>query len=149
VPFTLRKCDIKVRKVTILLAPSPSLSLSSLSLSLPVSLSPLFAVYVAVAVDVHFSLAYLSGSDVIEQKIKRSSTDGSGLTTTISASVIRVCDALAVEWTTSQLYWTDTTYDTISVSDLSGCNQRSFLSVGLDEPRDIVLDPDSGYHLKQ
>ena len=82
-----------------------------------------------------------------EQNIKRSSTDGSGLTTIISG--IGVCDGLAVEWRTSQLYWTDTTYDTISLSDLSGHNQRSLLSLGLDEPRDIALDPDSGYHFNQ
>ena len=99
----------------------------------------------AIAVDVHFSLGYIFWSDVSERNIKRSSTDGSGLTTIISG--IGVCDGLAVEWRTSQLYWTDTTSDTISVSDLSGNNQRSLLSLGLDEPRDIVLDPDSGYTL--
>ncbi|XP_044165691.1 low-density lipoprotein receptor-related protein 4-like isoform X3 [Acropora millepora] len=96
----------------------------------------------AIAVDVHFSLGYIFWSDVSEQNIKRSSTDGSGLTTIISG--IGVCDGLAVEWRTSQLYWTDITYDTISLSDLSGNNQRSLLSLGLDKPRDIALDPDSG-----
>ena len=101
----------------------------------------------AIAVDVHFNQGYIFWSDVSEQKIKRSSTDGSGLTTIISG--IGVCDGLAVEWRTSQLYWTDTTYHTISVSDLSGNNQRSFLSLGLDKPRDIALDPDSGYHFNQ
>ena len=101
----------------------------------------------AIAVDVHFSLGYLFWSDVSEQNIKRSSTDGSGIATIINS--IGVCDGLAVDWRTSQLYWTDTTYDTISVSDLSGSNRRSFLSLGLDEPRDIVLDPDSGYDFKQ
>ncbi|XP_044180350.1 low-density lipoprotein receptor-related protein 4-like isoform X2 [Acropora millepora] len=96
----------------------------------------------AIAVDVHFSLGYIFWSDVSERNIKRSSTDGSGLTTIISG--IGVCDGLAVEWRTSQLYWTDSTSDTISVSDLSGNNQRSLLSLGLDEPRDIALDLDSG-----
>ena len=101
----------------------------------------------AIAVDVHFSLGYIFWSDVSERNIKRSSTDGSGLTTIISG--IGVCDGLAVEWRTSQLYWTDSTSDTISVSDLSGNNQRSLLSLGLDEPRDIALDLDSGYHFNQ
>ncbi|KAK2557468.1 Low-density lipoprotein receptor-related protein 6, partial [Acropora cervicornis] len=96
----------------------------------------------AIAVDVHFSLGYIFWSDVSERNIKRSSTGGSGLTTIITG--IGVCDGLAVEWRTSQLYWTDTTYDKISVSDLSGNNKRSLLSSGLDEPRDIALDPDSG-----
>lgn len=96
----------------------------------------------AIAVDVHFNLGYMFWSDVSERNIKRSATDGSGLTTIISGT--GVVDGLAVEWRTSQLYWTDTTYDTISVSDLSGNNQRSLLSLGLDEPRDIAMDPDSG-----
>ena len=74
----------------------------------------------AIAIDVHFSLGYIFWSDVSERNIKRSSTDGSGLTTIISG--IGVCDGLAVEWRTSQVFWTDTTSDTISVSDLSGNN---------------------------
>ena len=77
-----------------------------------------------------------------ERNIKRSGIDGSGVTIIISN--IGVCDGLAVEWRTSQLYWTDITSDTISVSDLSGNNQRSLLSLGLEKPRDIALDPDHG-----
>ena len=77
-----------------------------------------------------------------ERNIKRSGIDGSGVTVIINN--IGVCDGLAVEWRASRLYWTDTTFDTISVSDLSGNNRQSLLSLGLDEPRDIALDPDSG-----
>ena len=76
------------------------------------------------------------------QNIKRSGIDGSSITTIIIN--IGVCDGLAVQWTTSELYWTDTTHDTISKSDLSGNNQQTVLSLGLDEPRDIALDPDKG-----
>ena len=52
--------------------------------------------------------------------------------------------SLAVQWRTSELYWSDTTYNTISKSDLSGNNQQTLVSTGLDEPRDIALDPDNG-----
>lgn len=96
----------------------------------------------AVAIDVHFSLGYIFWSDVWERNIKRSGIDGSG--TTIIISNIGVCDGLAVEWRTSKLYWTDTTHDTISVSDLAGKNPRKLLSSGLYKPRDIALDPDNG-----
>ena len=96
----------------------------------------------AVAIDVHFSRGYIFWSDVLEHNIKRSDIDGSGMTTIINS--IGVCDGLAVQWRTSELYWTDTTSDTISISDLAGNNQRRLLSFGLDEPRDIALDPDSG-----
>ncbi|PFX23090.1 Low-density lipoprotein receptor-related protein 6 [Stylophora pistillata] len=55
------------------------------------------------------------------------------------------CEGLAVEWRTSQLYWTDTISDTISISDLNGNNRRTIISSGLDKPRAIALDLDSGY----
>ena len=43
-----------------------------------------------------------------------------------------------------QLYWTDTTDDVIRVSDLEGKNTRILISLGLDEPRGIALDPERG-----
>ncbi|XP_068714407.1 uncharacterized protein [Montipora foliosa] len=95
----------------------------------------------AVAIDFHYSLGYIFWSDVLEQNIKRSKVDGSNIVTIITGGV---CDGLAVEWRKSELYWTDTTHDTISVSDLSGNNQRALVSSGLKQPRDIALDPDRG-----
>ena len=61
----------------------------------------------AVALDVHFSMGYIFLSDVSERNIKRSGIDGSSITTIITN--IGVCDGLAVEWSASELYWTDTT----------------------------------------
>ena len=95
----------------------------------------------AVAVDVHFSLGYIFWSDVTEENIKRSRIDLGSTTTIITG--IGVCDGLAVDWRASELYWTDTTYDTISVSDLDGNNQRVLISLSLDEPRAIALDLDN------
>ena len=96
----------------------------------------------AVALDVHFEKGYIFWSDVFERNIKRSGIDGSSITTIITN--VGVCDGLAVQWITSELYWTDTTQDRISKSDLSGNNQQTVLSLGLNEPRDIALDPDKG-----
>ncbi|KAL9960422.1 hypothetical protein ACROYT_G033877 [Oculina patagonica] len=94
----------------------------------------------AVAIDVHFSLGYIFWSDVQEQNIKRFHIGGS--TTTIITG-IGVCDGLAVDWRSSQLYWTDKTSDTISISDLNGNNRRTLINLGLEEPRGIALDLDS------
>ena len=77
-----------------------------------------------------------------EQKIKRSCIDGTSVT--IINNNVGVCDGLAVEWKSSQLYWTDTTNDTISVSDFEGNNTRIIISASLEEPRGIVLDPEQG-----
>ena len=95
-----------------------------------------------VAVDVHFSLGYIFWSDVAEFKLKRSCIDGTNVT--IINNNVGVCDGLAVEWMTSQLYWTDTTNDSIWVSDLEGNNPRILVYTGLDEPRGIALDPEHG-----
>ena len=97
----------------------------------------------AVAIDVHFSLGYIFWSDVAEKNIKRFRIDVASTTTIISG--IGICDGLAVDWRASQLYWTDTTYDTISVSDLDGNNQDLVISSGLEEPRAIALDLDNRY----
>ena len=96
----------------------------------------------AVALDVHFEKRYIFWSDVSERNIKRSGIDGSSVRTIITN--VGVCDGLAVQWRTSELYWSDTTYNKISKSDLSGNNKQTLVSSGLDEPRDIALDPDNG-----
>jgi len=97
----------------------------------------------AVAIDVHFSLGYIFWSDVTDLNIKRFRISFAGTTTIITG--IGVCDGLAVDWRASQLYWTDTTKDTISVSDLDGNNQRVLISSGLAKPRAIALDLDNRY----
>lgn len=96
----------------------------------------------AVAIDVHFSLGYIFWSDVTERNIKRLHFQSDSTITIISG--IGVCDGLAVEWRTSELYWTDTTNDRISISDLNGHNQRAIISSRLEEPRAIALDLDNG-----
>ena len=98
----------------------------------------------AVAIDIHFSLGYIFWSDVLEKNIKRFRIDVSSTTTVITG--IGVCDGLAVDWRASQLYWTDTTYDTISVSDLNGNNRGLLISSSLEEPRAIALDLDNRYY---
>ena len=97
----------------------------------------------AVAIDVHFSLGYIFWSDVAEKNIKRFRIDVASTTTIITG--IGVCDGLAVDWRASQLYWTDITYHTISVSDLDGNNQGPLISLGLEQPRAIALDLDNRY----
>ena len=94
----------------------------------------------AVAIDVHFSLGYIFWSDVIEQNIKRFYTGGNS---TPIITGIGACYGLAVDWRSSQLYWTDATYDTISISDLDGNNQRILINQGLEQPRAIALDLDN------
>ncbi len=59
----------------------------------------------AVAIDIHFSLGYIFWSDYIEKNIKRANIDGTNVT--VLHNDILYCFGLAVEWGSSQLYWTD------------------------------------------
>ncbi|XP_078343227.1 uncharacterized protein LOC144628967 isoform X2 [Oculina patagonica] len=96
----------------------------------------------AVAIDIHYSLGYIFWSDVTELNIKRANIDGSNIT--VIHNNIGVCEGLAVEWNSSQLYWTDTTNGTLSVSDFQGNNKSILVSSNLDEPRGIVIDTNCG-----
>ncbi|PFX18401.1 Low-density lipoprotein receptor-related protein 6 [Stylophora pistillata] len=70
----------------------------------------------AVAIDLYFDLGLVFWSDVAELSIKRLDINTDNKTTIITK--IGVCNGLAVEWRSSQLFWTDKTNNTISVSDL-------------------------------
>ncbi|KAL9960499.1 hypothetical protein ACROYT_G033967 [Oculina patagonica] len=91
-----------------------------------------------VAIDVYFSLGYIFWSEYWTQTIKRANIDGTNIT--ILHEYIN-CGGLAVEWTSSQLYWTSTSRGTISVSDLEGNSKRILFSSSIGTPRGIVLDP--------
>lgn len=52
---------------------------------------------------------------------------------------------LAVDWATRKLYWTDSEMGRIEVSNLDGSMRGVLIWSGLKKPRDIVVDPISGY----
>ena len=94
----------------------------------------------AVAIDVHFSLGYIFWSDVTERNIKRANIDGTNITLLHNNTE---SDGLAVEWMSSQLYWTDRN-GAISISDLKGNNRRILhpSKHWRATYRGIVLDPE-------
>lgn len=96
----------------------------------------------AAALDFHYNLGYIFWSDVGDQNIKRSNMDGTNIT--IIQNDTGACWGLAVEWKSSQLYWTDVTNGTISISDFHGSNKRILWSSKSEVPDGIVLDPHEG-----
>ena len=52
--------------------------------------------------------------------------------------------ALAVDWQTRMLYWTDALLKRIEVSNLDGTQRCILISSGLDQPRDIAVHPSAG-----
>ena len=102
----------------------------------------------AVAIDYHYRLGYIFWSDINEENIKRSNINGTDIK--ILHNNIWDCYGLAVDWRSSQLYWTDIiitryyAYGTISASDLEGNNKRVLLSLSFYGPIGFVLDPERG-----
>ncbi|XP_020602187.1 low-density lipoprotein receptor-related protein 6-like [Orbicella faveolata] len=92
------------------------------------------------AIDVHFNLGYIFWSDVTEGNIKRANIDGTNITLLHNGIE---SDGLAVDWMSSQLYWTDRK-GAISISDLEGNNRRILHSSKKWRAtyRGIVLDPE-------
>ena len=90
-------------------------------------------------IDAHVNLSYIFWSDDTEQNIKRCNLNGSDIRIIIDKTGAH--DGLAVQWKTSQWYWTDALHGIISVSDfLEGNNQCIIVSSGLDQPRGIAFD---------
>lgn len=56
---------------------------------------------------------------------------------------------VAIDWRTNKLYWTESEYNWIEVSNLDGTYPTLLFWKNLSEPRDIVVNPTSKYHLKQ
>lgn len=54
---------------------------------------------------------------------------------------------LAIDWTTEKLYWLDAGQDTLSVSSLDGKNRMVLINKDIIDPRDIVVDIESGYFI--
>ena len=96
----------------------------------------------AAALDFHYNLGYIFWSDIEDQNIKRSNMDGTNIT--IIQNDTGACWGLAVEWNSLQLYWTDVTNGTISISDFYGSNKRILWSSKSEVPDGIVLDPHEG-----
>ena len=51
---------------------------------------------------------------------------------------------LAVDWGSEKLYWTDSEMGRIEVSNLDGSMRSVLIWSGLNQPRDIIVDPVSG-----
>ncbi|CAM5999847.1 unnamed protein product, partial [Sphagnum balticum] len=52
---------------------------------------------------------------------------------------------IAVDWIGKNIYWIDVGAGTITISTLDGSVQRTLISDNLDQPHDIVVDPQGGY----
>ena len=63
----------------------------------------------------------------------------------MSISLFFLGPGIAIDWVAKNLYWTDMRLDTIEASRIDGTNRSVILSMGLDAPRALALDPKEGY----
>ena len=83
-------------------------------------------------------------ADAIDETIKRAKINDHTYSVETVVRNVHTPDGLAVDWIGGKLYWTDTGYKTIEVSDMDGKHNQDLVSIGLDEPRAIALDPHNG-----
>ena len=93
---------------------------------------------IAVAIDYNPKSQMIYYSDVSGGKIVEISINNSQK---LVADGLGVVDGLAVDWASDLLYYTDTSHDIIGVVHTSGAPRKAIIESGLDQPRDIALDP--------
>lgn len=87
---------------------------------------------------------YIYMADAIDETIKRAKINDRTSTVETILRHVHTPDGLAVDWISGKLYWTDAGYKSIEVSDIDGKHNQDLISVGLEEPRAIALDPHMG-----
>ncbi|CAC5413279.1 LRP5_6 [Mytilus coruscus] len=103
----------------------------------------------AVDLDIHYEKGFVYWSDVRAKKISRSTvtrTSVSGYVEDIIVETVDVPDGIAIDWVYNLLYWTDTGHSHIQVSRLDGTDSKTIIENdgSLEEPRAIVVDPNTG-----
>lgn len=97
-----------------------------------------------VSFDFDINNNHIYWSDIKLKKIQRAVIGKHDSIKTI-VDHVHTPDGLAFDWIGGKLYWTDTGYKTIEVSDLYGHHNADLVKVGLAEPRAIALNPHEGY----
>ena len=109
--------------------------------SVPLS-SSIISRPVALAYDVSEDRVYWT--DVTRNTISRSFLNGS-MQEVIFDENVQTPDGLAVDPIGRNLYWTDTGTNKLEVSKLDGSYRKTLITSDLDEPRDIILDVNTGF----
>lgn len=93
----------------------------------------------------HTRSVYRFDAPMIEDYRKKRDTFQSSSQPVTIASGLLASRGIAVDWIGKNLYWIDAGSGTITISTINGTFQRTLINDDLDQPHDIVVDPESGF----
>eukprot|EP00794_Sanderia_malayensis_P002951 gene2951-3401_t len=82
--------------------------------------------------------------DVGTRQIYRASFNGSNVKALIKYGV-SLCEGIAYDWSTDNIYWTDYMHDWIEVASADGKNRMVLIQGNMEKPRAIAVTPLDGY----
>eukprot|EP00794_Sanderia_malayensis_P002952 gene2952-3402_t len=82
--------------------------------------------------------------DVGTRQIYRASFNGSNVQALIKYGV-SLCEGIAYDWSTDNIYWTDAMHDWIEVASADGKDRMVLIQGNMEEPRAIAVTPLDGF----
>ncbi|XP_022087714.1 very low-density lipoprotein receptor-like isoform X2 [Acanthaster planci] len=100
----------------------------------------------AVALDFDVQTGSLLWTDVGDEKIYKGSISGADTSAPVTLmDRVETADGIAMDWIYRKVYWTDTGNNSVGVTCFNTGDTKTLYTENIDEPRAIVVDPETGF----